>query len=53
MVDLRNRHVRPTQSPRNAEASWSLLQTADGSHGMSNLQTQPRAGNISTDTRAG
>ena len=30
-----------------------LPQTADGSHGMSNLLTQPRAGNISSDTRAG
>lgn len=27
--------------------------TADETHGMTNLATRPRAGNISTDTRAG
>jgi len=53
MVDLRNRQVRNTQSPKITEWSRALLQTADGSHGMSNLDTQPRAGNISSDTRAG
>ena len=30
-----------------------LPATADLSHGSSNLATQPRAGNISSDTRAG
>jgi hypothetical protein len=30
-----------------------LAMTADDSRGMSNLATVPRAGNISTDTRAG
>ena len=53
MVDVRRRLVRKSQSPRASMSSWSLLQTADGSHGMSNLQTVPRAGNISSDTRAG
>ena len=31
----------------------SLASTADASRGTSNLATRPRAGNISTDTRAG
>jgi len=53
MVDLRNRQVRKTRSPKATAWSWALPQTADGSHGMSNLATQPRAGNISSDTRAG
>jgi len=30
-----------------------LAKTADDARGMSNLGTVPRAGNISTDTRAG
>jgi hypothetical protein len=30
-----------------------LTKTADASSGMSNPATRPRAGNISTDTRAG
>ena len=30
-----------------------LARTADAARGMSNLATVPRAGNISTDTRAG
>ncbi len=53
MDDLRNRQVRKTQSHKALGRSWSLLQTADGSRGMSNLLTVPRAGNISSDTRAG
>jgi len=53
MDDLRNRQVRKNRSPKTAERSWALPQTADGSLGMSNLLTQPRAGNISSDTRAG
>jgi hypothetical protein len=53
MVDLRNRQVRKTRSLKATVWSWVLLQTADGSYGMSNLATQPRAGNISSDTRAG
>ena len=31
----------------------NLASTADASRGTSNLATVPRAGNISTDTRAG
>ena len=31
----------------------NLAKTADASRGASNLSTVPRAGNISTDTRAG
>ncbi len=53
MVDLRNRQVRKNRSLTSAERAWSLPMTADASHGMSNLLTQPRAGNISSDTRAG
>jgi hypothetical protein len=53
MVDLRNRQVRKSQSTTASLRSWALLQTADGSLGMSNLLTVPRAGNISSDTRAG
>jgi hypothetical protein len=30
-----------------------LANTADASRGASNLATRPRAGNLSTDTRAG
>jgi len=30
-----------------------LAMTADRSHGASNLATVPRAGNVSSDTRAG
>jgi hypothetical protein len=42
-----------------ARSAWtrvdqgSLPATADATRGSSNLATQPRAGNISTDTRAG
>ena len=40
---------------RTADKAMSrvLPATADVSNGFSNLATQPRAGNISTDTRAG
>ncbi len=31
----------------------ALPKTADATRGSSNLATRPRAGNISTDTRAG
>jgi hypothetical protein len=53
MDDLRNRQVRNSQSPKTSARSWALLQMADASRGMSNLQTVPRSGNISSDTRAG
>lgn len=35
------------------EGASSLPSTADASHGWINLSTRPRAGNISSDTRAG
>ncbi len=38
---------------RTAGRSSTLPCTADESHGMTNLASRPRAGNISTDTRAG
>jgi hypothetical protein len=41
------------QSDALADAGTSLLSTADESHGMGNLETTPRAGNISSDARAG
>ncbi|HSH21885.1 MAG TPA: hypothetical protein VK992_04595 [Candidatus Caenarcaniphilales bacterium] len=42
-----NRRIRDDESLR------VLSVTADESRGSSNLATRPRAGNISTDTRAG
>jgi hypothetical protein len=33
--------------------SGTLPATADETHGMTNLASRPRAGNISSDTRAG
>ena len=53
MVDPRSRRVRTSRSPRTLARVAALPQTADGSMGMSNLATVPRAGNISSDTRAG
>ncbi len=41
-VPRRRRHVR-----------LALLATADASRGTANLLTRPRAGNLSSDTRAG
>jgi hypothetical protein len=41
------------RSARSSPEARTLLQTVDASHGTSNLATVPRAGNISTDTRAG
>ncbi len=38
---------------RGLDETSSLPQTADATRGSSNLATAPRAGNISTDTRAG
>jgi hypothetical protein len=38
---------------RDTGCSMTLPCTADESHGMTNLASRPRAGNISTDTRAG
>lgn len=56
-IDLRR---EPGMGRRNAieriradGRSDTLPETADDSHGMTNLASRPRAGNISTDTRAG
>lgn len=51
--DRSDRSARPSQSDPASEKGRALLRTADASHGMTNLATVPRAGNISTDTRAG
>lgn len=41
------------RSARADETASSLPRTADETRGRSNLATTPRAGNISTDARAG
>jgi hypothetical protein len=41
------------QSDPDRLRSEALLSTTDESRGVSNLATRPRAGNISSDTRAG
>lgn len=51
--DRNRRYVRPTRRTLDAKASRVLPATADQSHGFDNLASQPRSGNISTDTRAG
>jgi hypothetical protein len=53
MQDARRTPLR--RATRSAGPTWvtSLPSTADVSGGASNLATRPRAGNISTDTRAG
>lgn len=53
MVEIRSRQVRNRQSAKAVSRSRTLLLSADPSLGMSNLLTVPRAGNISSDTRAG
>ena len=53
MTEHRDRYDRRPQSRKALEEDRRLLRTADGDMGMSNLATVPRAGNISTDTRAG
>jgi len=53
MIDLRSRHDRTIRSSKASLEAWRLPQTADASQGMSNLVTVPRAGNISSDVRAG
>jgi hypothetical protein len=52
MVDPRNRTHRDVRSLARSRVQ-SLPETADGSMGMTNLASVPRAGNISSDTRAG
>jgi hypothetical protein len=50
----RKRHFSwPDRRTGDSATSRVLPQTADQSAGFSNLATQPRAGNISSDTRAG
>jgi hypothetical protein len=53
MNDRNGQNNRPNRRTRDRVRSSALPKTADQSHGSSNLATQPRAGNISTDTRAG
>jgi hypothetical protein len=53
---MTGQHRSPApESGRRAEDLWvpDLANTADVSRGRSNLASVPRAGNISTDTRAG
>lgn len=49
----RNRNPTHGRSDRTREIVPQLPMTADAARGSSNLATIPRAGNISTDTRAG
>jgi hypothetical protein len=50
----RNRQLgRLNRRTRDDESSRVLPATADETRGSSNLATRPRAGNISTDMRAG
>jgi len=50
----RRRYPEPESGRRHgARKVPDLAKTADASRGVSNLATMPRAGNISTDTRAG
>jgi hypothetical protein len=53
MIERRERLDRRHQSQRPLMRDRRLLRTADRDMGMSNLAFVPRAGNISTDTRAG
>ena len=50
----RRRSPAPESGRRSfADTATDLAMTADASRGASNLATVPRAGNISSDTRAG
>jgi len=50
----RYRSPAPESGRRNeATPAQNLAMTADRSRGSSNLATVPRAGNVSSDTRAG
>jgi hypothetical protein len=53
MIERRERLDRRHQSRRPLMRDRRLLRTADRDMGMSNLAFVPRAGNISSDTRAG
>jgi hypothetical protein len=51
--DRYRRNSRPDRRISDLAMARVLPATADASDGASNLATQPRAGNISSDTRAG
>jgi hypothetical protein len=53
MNDRSGQNSRPTRRIHDPVGSSVLPKTADQSHGSGNLASQPRAGNISSDTRAG
>ena len=53
MNDRIGQQNRPNRRIRDLVGSRILPETADPSHGSTNLASQPRAGNISTDSRAG
>jgi hypothetical protein len=51
--DRRPEDLKIRRSAMTSDWSWTLPSTVDQSHGSSNLETLPRAGNVSSDTRAG
>ena len=51
--DRRHRDTSIGRSDLALVGATALPKTADDTRGSSNLATRPRAGNISTDTRAG
>ena len=53
MTDHRHPAHPTGRSDQSPDRLASLPMTADQSRGSSNLATVPRAGNLSTDTRAG
>jgi len=53
MNDRSGQQNRPYRRIRVLVGSRILPETADQSHGSTNLASKPRAGNYSSDTRAG
>ena len=53
MTDRRRQPAPESGRRIAAQPVETLARTADASRGSSNLATVPRAGNISSDTRAG
>ena len=53
MTDRRRSPAPESGRRYGIHAAPNLASTADASRGTSNLATVPRAGNISSDTRAG
>jgi hypothetical protein len=51
--DRYRRNLRPNRRTGDVAPSRVLPTTADPTAGVSNLASKPRAGNISSDTRAG